>query len=348
MNKFIIILSLFIIFSSCKKEDKTENTTITSNGFFIVCEGNYTWGNSSLYFYDENNNQIQQDIFYNANHTTLGDVAMDMKIINGKGFITVNNSGLIYVIDPTNAKHIATIGGLTSPRYILPINDSIAYVSDLYSPDITIINTKTYQKTGNVHIGNSTESMIKLQNKVFACSWSFNRKIYVINITQNTCKDSITVGLQPNSIVLDKSGFLWILCDGGYSGNPAGHENPSLWKINPQNNQIIQHFTFASNTYPANSLVINNQLDTLYYICHNVYKMSMNDSILPTEPFIYSENANFYSISTHPIKPWIIINDAKNYTSNGETTIYNTQGVRISKNTVGIIPRTICYYSKIN
>jgi len=337
-----------VIFSSCKKEDKPIETSISSSGFFIVCEGNYTWGNSSLCFYDESRKQIQQDIFYNTNQAPLGDVAMDMKIINEKGFITVNNSGLIYVIDPTTTKHIATISGLTSPRHLLSTNENTAYVSDLYSPDITIINTKTYKKTGSVHIGNSTESMVKWQNKVFACSWSFKRKVYVIDITQNTCTDSITVGLQPNSIVLDKNGFLWILCDGGYAGNTAGHESPSLWKINPLNNQVVKHFTFASIAYPANSLVINNNSDSLYYISHNVFKMSVNDSILPVQPFISAGNANFYSMSIHPTKPWVIVNDAKNYTSNGEMDIYNTQGTLISKNTVGITPRTICYYSKIN
>lgn len=343
--KTIKLLLVLTIFSSCKKENDNIQNTISSNGFFIVCEGNFTWGNSSLCYYDENLKQIQSDIFYKANQIPLGDVAMDMKIINEKGFITINNSGIIYVIDPQTAKHIATISGLISPRYLLPIDNNTAYVSDLYSKDITIINTQTYQKIGSVNIGSSTETMVKWQNKVFVCSWSFKRTVYVIDITQNTCIDSITVGLQPNSIVLDKNGYLWVLCDGGYEGNPAGHEKPSLWKINPNNNQVVKHFIFNSITYPARTLTLNSTYDTLYYINHDVFRMSINDTILPLQPFILAGNANFYSISIHPTKPWIIINDAKNYTSNGEMNIYNSQGALISKHTVGIIPRTICYYN---
>ncbi|NSW46026.1 MAG: YncE family protein [Bacteroidales bacterium] len=342
-HAFFFLFFYTIILLSCKKENPTSETISTSSGFFIVNEGNYTWGNSSLSFYNETNQRIENNIFYKANQVPLGDVAFDMKIINSKGFITVNNSGLIYVINPENAKYIATISSFISPRYILPINDSLAYVSDLYSPYISIINTKKYQKTAQIFIGKSTESMVLWQNKVFACNWSFGNKIFVVDIHQHQCIDSIQVGLQPNSIQLDKNGNIWVLCDGGYNGNPIGHEKASLWKINPQTHEAVKKISMPSLDYPANSLSINSNADSLYFIWKDIFKVSIYDTVLPSEPFIRADNANFYSLTIHTKLPRLIVCDAKNYVANGEVRIYYLNGTLLDSKETGIIPRTICF-----
>jgi hypothetical protein len=342
MKKCLSIFFLSLLLFSCKKEEKPSPLIISNNGFYIINEGNYTWGNSSLSYYDEQKYEIENNVFYNVNQVPLGDVAMDMKMIHGKGFITINNSGIIYVMEPQTAKYVATIGGLTSPRYILPVNDSLAYVTDLYSPYISIINTQTYQKTGQIFIGKSTETMVKWNNELFVTGWSFNNKVYVIDINQHNLIDSITVGLQPNSIAMDKNNNLWVLCDGGYTGNPIGYEKSSLWKINSGTRQVIKSFYLPNLSYAARSLIINNSADTLYFIWHDVYKMSFQDSILPQQPFIAAGSANFYSLWEHPSKPWFIVTDAKNYTSNGDVCIYNLNGTLLEKKQAGIIPRSFC------
>ncbi len=342
MKKIFWILFLGLLFFSCRKEDKTNLPTISSDGFYIINEGNYTWGNSSLSYFDEQKQTIENDVFYKANHAPIGDVAMDMKIIHNKGFITINNSGLIYVVEPSTAKYVATIGSLISPRYILPVNDSLAYVSDLYSPYISVINTYRYQTIGHIFTGKSTESMIKDEHQIFVTSWSFNNKIYIIDELQQRVTDSITVGLQPNSITLDRENNIWVLCDGGYSGNPVGHEKSSIWKINAATHQVIESFYFPNINYAARSLVMNSSADTLYYIYHDVYKMSIYDSILPQQSFIEAHQSNFYSVWIHPLKPWLLLTDAKNYTSNGTVFLYHIHGNLLGKYDAGIIPRAFC------
>lgn len=346
-NVLLFLTVILLILLSCKKEkDDTQPQVQNVKGFFIVNEGNFTWGNSSLSFYDEDKNQINNDVFYNSNQTVLGDVAMDMKIIHNRGFIVVNNSGLIYVVDPVTAKHLATIGNLTSPRYILPVNDTLAYVSDLYSPYMTIIHTTKLTKYGQIWIGNSTEAMIKVMNKVFVTSWSFKQKVYVIDVLQHAVIDSITVGKQPQSIVSDKHNNVWVLCDGGYPGNPIGHEVPSLWKINSQNHQIERSIYFPSSQYSARSLVINATNDTLAFIYKHIYRMAINDNSFPASPTITSSSQNFYTLWHHPTKPWLIASDAKNYVSNGDVLIYNHNGQLLIKLQSGVIPSAFCYYLK--
>ena len=347
MNKInILIIIILATFISCKKEQSNPTNYNIKKGFYIVNEGNFTWGNSSLSFYNEENNTIENDVFYKANNAVLGDVGNDMKIINNKGFICVNNSGLIYVINPKNCKHIATIADLVSPRYILPVNDSLAYVSDLYSPYITIINTNKLTKYSTINVGTSTEAMIKVENKVFVTSWSFNHFVYVINCINHSVIDSISVGLQPQSIVVDKNNDIWVLCDGGYPGNPIGHEAPSLWQISANTHQIKNKIVFPSANYSARSLIINKNADTLAFIYKDVYVFSINDTVFPSHSWLSSINNNFYSIWYHPEKPWIIISDAKNFVKNGEVYIYNKNRQLIANFEAGIIPSAFCYYKE--
>ncbi|MCX7862978.1 MAG: hypothetical protein N2449_08285 [Bacteroidales bacterium] len=345
-NRIYFILFFYLILFSCKKENHNVTQIKNLQGIFIVNEGNFTWGNSSLSFIDENNLSVTNDIFFKANQVTLGDVAMDMKIIHNFGFIVVNNSGIIYIVNPENSKHIATIGNLTSPRFILPINDTTAYVSDLYSPYISIIHTKKFIKTGQIWVGSSTEALVKFQHKVFVTSWSFKSKVYVIDCEQSKVIDSILVGKQPQSIVSDKNGHIWVLCDGGYPGNPIGHDKPSLWIINGQTHDVVRTIIFPNKDASARSLSINQTGDTIAFIFKHIYRMAISDTLFPTSPFITASKQNFYTVWHHPSKPWVIATDAKNYVSNGDVYIYHTIGNVIAINEAGIIPSAICYFKK--
>jgi len=218
---YIILTSLLIFVSSCKKSPPTPTVEYKkSKGVFICNEGNYTYGNTSLSFYDPNTKSIDNQVFYNANNFPLGDVCMFMTIKDTLGFLVINNSGKIIVLNTNTFKHIATITGLTSPRYVLIISNTKAYISDLYNTNITIFNPENFEITGSVNIRNNTESIAKFGNTVFATSWSYNNKVYKINTDTDKLTDSLTVTKQPNSIVLDKNNKLWVLSDGGFPGIP--------------------------------------------------------------------------------------------------------------------------------
>ena len=87
-------------------------------GVFIVCEGNFMYGNASLSFYLPSSGELQNEVFARANGMKLGDVAQSMTIHDGTAYIVVNNSGIVFGIDPETFRIERVIRGIGSPRYI--------------------------------------------------------------------------------------------------------------------------------------------------------------------------------------------------------------------------------------
>lgn len=183
-------------------------------GVFVCNEGNFMYGNASLSYYDPASKTVYNQVFYNANNFPLGDVCQSMAIVDGKGFVVVNNSGKVYVIDLNTFKYLGAISGLTSPRYIQVISEDKIYISDLYSPSMAVVDPRTYEITGRVYMGttkgpgkvNGTEQMVRYGKYVYVCSWSYNDKVYKVDTETDKVVDSLSVTRQPNSMVLDKNG----------------------------------------------------------------------------------------------------------------------------------------------
>jgi len=339
-------LLLILYFSSCQKEPvETIYFDFTGKtGVYILNEGNFMYGNASLSFLDLEENRTYQNTFSSRNKAPLGDVAQSIRIYNGMIWIVINNSGKIYVADENTMEFSGSITGLNSPRNIEFINDEKAYVSDLYSENIHIINPKNFEKTGEINLNGgayqrSTEQMIQWGDTVFTNCWSNNNELLLINIQSDELISSLEVGAQPQSMVLDGNQKLWVLCDGGYEGHPFFWERPELLRIDIRTMEIEKKFFFDINTSPS-ELALQN--DTLYFINRNIYRMSVLDVQLPQQAFIespYSDDyGGFYSLGIHPQTSEIYVADAIDHQQNGIIYQYNSKGELLNSYKSGVNP----------
>ncbi len=351
--KILIALSILIIVSSCKdKEDPPLVEYKKNSGVFICNEGNFTFGNASLSFYDPETKEVSNDIFYNGNNFPLGDVAQSMTIDGKTGYIVINNSGKVLVINTDDFTHKGTISGLTSPRYIEIIDNSKAYVTDLYNENIAIVNPTTFEKIGDLNIGHGTEQMVSHGDFTYVTSWSYNDKVYKINHITDQIIDTITVTKQPNSIVVDKNNKLWVLSDGGAQGSTYGQVNSALTCINIDNFSIEQAFTFPSIETSPSELTTNGNKDTLYFLNGSwgssvaesgVYRMSIDEQLLPSTPFINEGNNMFYGLGVDPEKTSIYVSDAIDYSQKGIVYRYSGSGTVVDSFKVEISPSAFCF-----
>ncbi len=352
-DKWGMVLLVFVVLTlfSCSKDplDTVFFDFSGNRGVYIVNEGNFMYGNSSLSFCDPEAKRVYNDVFQARNSAPLGDVAQSIKIWNNMAFVVVNNSGKIYVIDSRTAEFKGSISGLSSPRYVHIVDPQKAYVTDLYARKITVFNPQTFQITGEISVNNSksefsqhsTEQMLQYKNQIFVNCWSYDNKILVINSDTDQLVDSIEVLKQPNSMVIDKYNKIWVLTDGGFEGSPYGYEQPGLLKIDAETREIERSFRFALGDSPQ-KLCINATNDTIFYLNRHVWKMSVSNTHIPEQPFINSDYASsyggFYSLGIDPTNSEIYVGDAINHSQNGIVYRYAQSGKLIDEFKVGISP----------
>ncbi len=353
-KKTQIILPLFLLFlavASCMDYDPFDKKPFNINGnvLFITNEGNFQYGNASLSYYDMETRKVENDVFFRANGRKLGDVAQSMSIYDGNAYIVINNSGVVFVVDPRTLEILGGISNLTSPRYVHFVSNTKAYITDLYAPIITIFNPETLQKTGTIDTKGhkSTEQMVQYGKYVFTNCWSYDNKILVIDTETDQVVDEITVGVQPTSLVIDKHNQIWTITDGGYEGSPYGYEGPALYKIDAATRIATKFYTFEKGKR-ASEVVLNGKRDTLYFISEDIWSMDVTASRVPVRPFLKSPGKNniFYGLTVDPYTSEVYVANAIDYQQQG--IIYrfipqNGQAVPVDTFKVGIIPGAFCF-----
>jgi DNA-binding beta-propeller fold protein YncE len=340
MKNFIKFIFLFILSVSCTKKPPFHQQNYTlGGGVFILNEGNFRGGNGSLSFYSYDSLKIYNDLFYSVNGRPLGDVPNSMIIKEDKAYIVVNNSGKIEVIDQSTLESKAIISRLVSPRNIAIVNNGKAYVSSLYSDSVSIIDLSNNSISGYINLRRSSEAIIVAGNRAFISNWLGGKEIMVINTLNNQVVDSIEVGNEPESMVLDRNGTLWVLCNGGWT-----RENfAKLVAINIATDQVQQEYVFPTKQASPSCLKIDSFGQTLYYLDNGVRQMDINLGKLPPTVLIPQSGASFYKIALNPANGDIFITDAVDYVQQGYLLRYKNDGTFVSKERADIIPGSMCF-----
>lgn len=352
--RYILTTFTALLFIGCNSNTtniERPSLDTTESVVYICNEGNFMNGNASLSRYEIGSKKIYNQAFYNTNGFPLGDVLQSMTVIDGVGYLVVNNSGKVVLVDPKNCKYIQTIKGLVSPRYVEKIDENRLYISDLYGAAIAIVNPQTLQITGYVKAGGSTEQMVRYNDYVFVCSWSFNNQVYRVDTKIDKIIDSITVNKQPNSLVLDKNNKLWVLSDGAYKGSPYGEQNAALTRIDAATFTVEQVFEFTDLELAPSEITISPDKDYIYYISGNhnssngIFRLGVNEKSLSDNAFIKSDGALLYALGVSPFTGEIYVSDAVDYMQRGTVYIYTKEGVNTNKFKVDIIPGSFCFFN---
>lgn len=340
------ILILILGITACVKDKP--NTTVpdgTGNGsVYIVCEGNFGNGDGSLCVYDPETDSVTEKIYTNANGAALGDVFQSMTRIGDSLFLCVNNSDKVVVINASDKKASGIIS-IPKPRYILPINNTTAYVSTLYSNKVYEINPQTLSITGITSVPhNNPEGMCRIMDQVYVCPWDTNcNYIYAKGATSGSIFKPISIpGYAPHAVLRDKEGMLWVL-----SGNVPKNRGSVLCRIDPSSNSILKTYQFASGT-DAIKPAFNATMDTLYFIevkydgsadNNGIYRMSIHSEELPTTAFVACVPFQyFWALGIEPQSGNIYVGDPVGFTQKGAVSVYKADGTLLKTFKTGVGP----------
>lgn len=353
MKKISLLTFLFLslLVCSCHPDDPVPQSDYNfGEGVFVLNEGTYTYANASLSFYNIQNDSVMNNVFYRVNGAPIGDVGQSLAMINGKLYIVVNNSNYIYKVDANTLVCDTTeaylLGDFYSPRYMLPLAPNKAYISDLAGRNLWIIDPETMTHTGSIAMGKPTETMVMVGNEVYVTNWSKyydatldNNTVMVVDAERDIKVSEIVVGKEPNGMVVDKDGKVWVLCEGAYWGMELeldDWEFPTLWKIDPQTKRATCKISFDAT---ATCLAIDPQGSYMYcFVNGDVRRISVSTGLIDDTFCIPSEGRVFYKMSVNPYNGDLYITDAKNYSVNGEAYRYSSDGVLLSSFKVGICP----------
>jgi hypothetical protein len=341
LNCVLLLVSLLAL-TSCTEDPalvEVPHQADSGNTVFVLNEGNYQSGNASVSAIHLSTNEVTAELFQAANQRPIGDVLQSAALVNGEGWLVVNNSQKIERVNLGNFKASEPITGFHSPRYALEISPTKVYVTDLYANRIHIVNSVSGNITGHISCSGWTEQLMRVGEEIWVCNVRRN-KIYVIDPTLDLISDSISVGDDPSALVIDVNQHVWVLCKGKI---PPNETAGSLWKIDPITKSVIRHVSFPLNPYHPSHLKLDSSKLNLYFIFNGVYKMSVADSLLPENALIPLNNNLFYGLNIHNDGS-IWVSDAKDYVQKGLVFRYNQVGQLLKTYSVGYIPGSFYFY----
>lgn len=337
MNKIkfsLISLSLLVFtFSSCKKDDAVTVETENYKGIVVINEGGFNKSNGSVGIYKPGT-KTYFDAFKKANDRPLGDVVQSISEINDKYFIVVNNSNKIEVVNKADFKSAAVIS-TSSPRYVLKVSSTKAYISNYYSNSVKVLDLKTNSISGNVDVQSSSDQMALLGSKAYVATLS--NKIKVIKVDGDSLKDSLTTSSGLNKVINFGSNRLAILCTGSVDwSSGAVIENGKICFLQKDSTKFEREITLSTGSY-GGSLIYNSTSGYLYYSLGNNVIKKVDNSGNVTDFLTLPGTVSVYGLSVGK-NGEIIVTDAGDFNSNGKVYIYSTDGVKISEFNAGIAP----------
>lgn len=327
----------------CKKDEPDNKPTgvLPNNAVLVLNEGNYTFGNASLNLFDPATEEVTENIFTANTGRPLGDVAQSVTVVNDMAYIVVNNSGKIEVLDLTTMTEVATIVGLTSPRYMLPLGDGRAYVSDLYSNTIQVIDLSSNSVTGSITLSGWTEQMVLAGNKAYICNYD-SLRVEVIDITTDTKIKHIDLNAPASSIAMDATGNIWVLAEKDLEGNTA-----LLARIDTASADMNGSMAFGNDESPSD-LTLSPNGDTFYFLMDGVRKFSTNS--LPSStadmPVLIADNGRtLYALGINKAGDRIYLADALDYNQKGTVLVYDASSyMETTSFKAGVIPGAFLFY----
>ena len=248
MKKFLFLWLFFaVLFAACTDDDDNVGEIpppeVNKVQMIVVNEGLFGTGTADISVVYEDGTTIW-NAFERANGVPMGDVAQSITYFNGKYFVVLNGSAKIEVVEPETFKSVGTIlyTQKGSPRFMVPINDTEAIVTDLQG-QLVRVNTSDYSVVEYIPLATNwgIEKIVKIGNKLFGANPAGKGiAVFDVNNISEEGKRIIRVLVKDNTktskMHLDKNNKLWVLT----TGTNTQKENCVFWNcIDPNTEEVV-------------------------------------------------------------------------------------------------------------
>lgn len=348
------LLGLFLalsILSACKKDnngDEPEKPTAERKGLYVLNEGGFNQNNSSLSYYNYDNQQLVTDQFTDVNKRGLGDTGNDIKIYGSKMYIVVNASSTLEILNPKNGVSIKKLDIKDNnvgrqPRYIV-FDKNKAYLSS-FDGTVAVIDTASLAIEKYIKVGRNPEQMAISNGKLYVANsggldWAtgYDNTVSVIDLKTQLEIKKITVVENPRGVVADQYGDVYVLSTGNYST-----VKPSMAIINSNSDVVTSQKDFS-----GGAMVINGDLAYITASGGKVKVYNVKTETLVKENFITDGTivSTAYGVAVDELTNEVFVTDAKDYVSSGEVFCFDKEGKKKYSIKVGLLPNNVVFINK--
>lgn len=330
-NWLLAIGGTALLMTSCEKTDDELPITVNNlKGMFVVCEGGFGHANGDITFYDSKSDQTTKNIFYSVNGISLGDVVQSFEIADTLGFIVVNNSQKVTVVNMKDFKVYKIINGFSYPRSVVRANENTIYISNgngfsenyIYSIDLL-----TLEKSDSLEVAPGPEKLINVNSKIYAAiagGWNNDGNTVIeINPSSFSVVNTYTVASVPVDIVADKDKNVWVYCKGvpDYSNYPdVTYSDAAISKIDVLTKAVTSFPITNMSSSGINNITASKDGSSIFYLNDGLYSIPVTATSLSTLKVV---DQQFYGIDADPKNGSIVCLDAVN----SKAVVYNTDGV---------------------
>jgi hypothetical protein len=314
----------------------------SAKGVYIVNEGNFGRGNASLSYYDLESFRVYNDVFRAVNGKDLGDVAAGMTLRGNEGYVIVNNSQKIEVIDLRSNLNVATIqtGAGSSPRRMAFAGDSLALVTDLYGNAVLKVNLASRAVTGAIPVGANPEGIAVAAGKAYVANsgFGFGNSLTVIGLATMSVLRTVTVADNPNGVQVTPGGMVYVVCAGSYGdfGDPADDTPAKIMVIDPAADTVTDSLFIGGH---AMDIAIG--LDGIGYVASGIEVLRV-DTRANTVTGTFKPGT-FYSVGVEAASGDVYLTDPKTYVQPGTVYVYAPNGQLRNQFDTGLIPGSFAF-----
>jgi YVTN family beta-propeller protein len=345
MTRLACVLALAATLNGCVQDPTSVAPVVpvpSAKGVYIVNEGTFGRGNASLSYYDLESFRAYNDVFFAVNYRILGDVANQMVVRGERGYVVVNNSDKIEVIDLKSNLSVGTInvGAGKSPRQMAFASDSLGLVTALYDNSVLLVNTQTFAVTGRIPVGDNPEGIAVANEKAYVANSGFGsgRTMSVIDLGSRAVMKTIVVGDNPAGVAVSGEGDLFVVCGGAYNdfADPNDDTPAKLVVVSPISDTVIDSILLGEH---ATTLALSP--DGRGYIPLTTKVLAIDTKARRVVGTFAAKS--FYGVGVEEVSGDVYLTDPKNYVQPGEVLIYAANGQLRNRFQVGVIPGSIAF-----
>lgn len=344
-----LVIALVIIGCRSNPTEPSVEVPYAVTEVYVVNEGNFMRGNSTLTVYLPDSAKAYQDVFTTVNGRPLGDTGNDIVVYAGKVYIVVSGSQKIEVISATDQKSVGTlnISGQRNPYKLVIVNDAWAYVTNLSDTTVTSFNPSTLQILADrIRVGKNPQGIAYANGKIYVCNsgFGFDSTVTVLNATTGSLIRTVVVGESPSDIGVGANNVVYVKCDGKSDyGDPTKDTPGSLVAINSDNDIIINKAILPLSTFGHPGRMTISSKGYGFFVSKNgIQQFRLFNSLIEINAALVSPLVA-YGLTLDDSANLLYATDAKDYVQNGEVFVFDLQGTQKAKFQAGVIPGAIAF-----